>query len=79
MDPTPIDKRKWIRKRHHLSLNEKMDIVYQIMCLNHIPSDLAKEYRVTKACISLLIKKANKNEKFITELILKRDEQKDRT
>ena len=54
-------------------MNEKVDIVYKVICKNYVQNDVAKEFRVTPMTISRIMKKAYKNPKFITELLSSRD------
>ena len=50
-----------------------MGITYKVLCLNYFQADVAKEYRVTKHCISTIISRSKKNAKFIEELMSKRE------
>ena len=43
------------------------------MCQLDSQKDVAKEYRVTVACVSSIIRKCRKNPKFIQELLALRD------
>jgi Trp operon repressor len=61
------------RARHsRLSLDEKMTIVNRIVIGLESQTDLAKEYRVSKAAISVMLKSIKKTPEAIREAIHKR-------
>ena len=57
-----------------MSTEEKVEISYKVICEKLKQDDIAKEYRVTKACICNIIRKSRKNKNFAKELIVQKDE-----
>ena len=70
---TPIDSRKRTRCRRRLSLQEKITIISQALCLKYAQKDIAREHRVSVSAVSGLIFKARRNPNFMVELIAERD------
>ena len=68
-DPTPIGSRKRSRRHGALSLSQKIQIVYQVLCRKDRQADVAKEYRITLSYVSLLVNRALKNKTFIDEMV----------
>jgi len=68
-----IGKRKRSRKRRVLSVEEKLDISYKILCENLTQTDVAKEYRVTLPCICNIIRSSRKDPDYLSALIERRD------
>ena len=48
--------------------------MHQVLCLKYSQKDVAREHRVTQAHISTLVTKAQKNKKFLEEIIEARAE-----
>jgi len=67
-NPTPIGCRRRTRKRRNLSIDEKVAIVHSIIVDLNTMTDVAKEYRVTVACISNLVSVSKKVPGFLREL-----------
>ena len=67
-NPTPIGCRRRTRKRRNLSIDEKVAIIHSIVVDLNTMTDVAKEYRVTVACISNLVSVAKKVPGFLREL-----------
>ena len=70
--------RKWSRSGVKLSLSEKVNIVHQAVCLKYLYKDIAKEHRISGVYVSLIVKKALKNRKFIEELMSKRKQSEEK-
>ena len=68
-----IGKRKRSGKRRALSVEEKLDISYKILCQNISQTDVAKEYRVTLPCICNIIRSSRKDPNYLSALIERRD------
>ena len=77
-ESTAIDMRKRRSKRAPLKVNEKIEIVFQVMCLHAPAKHLAKKYRVTESYICLLVHKANKKPQFLRQLFEKDTEKAER-
>ena len=54
-EETVVGMRKRSRMRRKLSIQEKVDITYKAICMQVSQKDLAKEFRVTQACICNLV------------------------
>ena len=67
-DPVPIDLRRGRRRRRRLTLAEKHQIVHQVVCQLLSQTDVAQEHRVSVTCVSLLVKKARKNPRYLSDL-----------
>ena len=57
-----------MRKRRNLSIDEKVAMVHSIIVDLNTMSDVAKEHRVTVACVSNLVRAAKKVPGFLREL-----------
>ena len=68
-----IGKRKRSGKWRNLTVEEKLDISYKILCQNISQSDVAKEYRVTLPCICNIIRSSRKDSNYLSALIERRD------
>ena len=67
-NPVTIGRRRRVRKRANLTIDEKVAIVHSIIVDLNTMSDVAKEYRVTVACVSNLVRAAKKVPSFLREL-----------
>jgi hypothetical protein len=68
IEDVPIDRRKRSGKKGPLSLKDKIELVYQVVC-NHTPTKLlAKKHRVTQSYVSLLVSRARRNPRFLLTL-----------
>jgi len=70
---TTIGMRKRSGKRRVLSIEEKLDISYKVLCQNITQTDIAKEYRVTVPCICNIIRISKKDPNYLSALIERRD------
>ena len=80
-NPVTIGRRRRVRKRANLTIGEKVAIVHSIIVDLNTMSDVAKEYRVTVACISNLVRAAKKVPGFLRELHdkqIRKEESKDK-
>ena len=57
-----------------LTQTEKLDIVYSVLIKFKQVKDIAKEFRVSTATVTMLVSKARKRPHFIDELYDKRDQ-----
>ena len=57
-----------MRNRRNLSIDEKVAIIHSIIVDLNTMTDVAKEYRVTVACVSNLVRVAKKVPGFLREL-----------
>ena len=62
------------RKRHQLSVYEKIGIVYDVLIVKDAYENIAKRYRIKLQLINDLVKNAKTNKKFVAELHAKEDE-----
>jgi hypothetical protein len=69
-----INSRKRSKRRGPLTTSEKVDIVHRVLISYEKHAEIAKEYRVTPQVIAHLMMKAKKNQQFLLELIIERDE-----
>jgi len=68
--PVAIPCRKRGSRRPKLTVHEKINVVWQVVC-QHIPvKEVAKEHRMTQSYVSSLVSKAKKNPRFLHELDL---------
>jgi len=65
IEPTPKACRKRGKGRPKLTAGDKIDIVHKVLHGLHPEKDVAKEYRITQQCVSLLSNKAKKNHSFL--------------
>ena len=66
-------KRKKKAKRGSLSVEDKVNIVHQVLVQNEMYADVAKEHRVSQQVIRRIIKQARDNKKFLAELMSERN------
>ena len=66
--PKTIHKRKRSRTGNKLTLAEKIEISHKVICQNELQADIAKEYRITRAYVSMIVNRSLKNPKYIEEL-----------
>ena len=71
---TPLSSRHRGRRRPKLTVAEKLEIVHKMLVGYEHQQDVAKEFRVSRQLIQLLVNKARKKKDFVDELIAKRDE-----
>ena len=50
-------------------MNQKIQIVHQVLCRQDRQADVAKEHRITAAYVSLLVNQALKKKRFVEEMI----------
>ena len=70
-ESTPIDLRKRRSRKGPLKVKDKIEIVFQVMCLHAPAKHLAKKYRVTESYISLLVHKVKKKPELLRQLFEK--------
>ena len=70
---TTIGMRKRSGKRRVLTIEEKLDISYKVLCQDIMQTDVAKEYRVTVPCICNIIRSSRKDPNYLSALIERRD------
>ena len=64
------------RRMNELSINEKINIVHDVLIRQHYHKDIALKYRITKLLVRTLVKKAKRNKEFFNELRTKEDEKR---
>ena len=64
------------RRMHELSINEKINVVHDILIGQHYQKDIALKYRITAQLVRTLVKKAKGNKEFFNELRMKEDEKR---
>ena len=69
MDVTNVDSRKRGNKRKTLTVADKVSIIHQVVISKIYHKQVAKEFRVTPACVSMLVRKAQRNPKFLSEMV----------
>ena len=62
------------RKRHQLSVLEKLQIVHQVLVENDSQAAVAKEFRTSQCVVSQLTTTATKRPGFLKELVADRNE-----
>ena len=62
------------RRVKQLNLDQKLEIVHRILVDGEAQKDLAKEFRLSQALVSILVGKVRKKPEFLAELISKRAE-----
>ena len=67
-DETPVGMRRSHNRRKHLSLNEKVEIIYKVLVQHEKIQDVAKEHRIKANHVSFLSRRASKNPTFLREL-----------
>ena len=72
-EETPVDMRRGGRAGAKLSLSEKIKIVHQAVVMKYLHKDIAKEHRISRPYVTLIVRKALRNPKFIAELVSQRD------
>ena len=68
IEPVPVDHRKCRRTKSKIELNEKIQIVHQILIEHRPLRDVAKEHRVTASHISNIVSKVKKKPNLLSEL-----------
>jgi transposase len=71
-EPPPGDRRKGC-KRGQLTLQEKFEIMHQVISEKELMKDVAKEYRTTVKTVSTLVAKGRRNPAVLTEMYQARD------
>ena len=66
--------RKKCRTKNKIGLAEKIHMVHQVLHQHISVQSVAKEHRVTSACVSNLVKLCNKNHNLLRELVAAREE-----
>ena len=67
-EETPIDKRRYSKKRARLTTSEQLNIAHAALVDFKKQTDIAKEFRVRPQCVSKIVCKARKNPKIFEEL-----------
>ena len=62
------------RKTRQLSLDQKLDVVHRALVGREAQMELAREFRVSQAVVSLLVTKVRKRPEFLRELVSERTE-----
>jgi len=75
IEPTTASCRKRGTKRAMLTVGQKVDIVHKVIHWRLPILDVAKEYRITKPYVSMLVNKAQRNPKFLEYMIAEQDTQ----
>ena len=73
VEPIAPGLRKKLKKRAAMSVSEKIEIVHQVLVDHELEKDVAREHRVGHLVVHLLVKKAQRNQHFIQELINQRE------
>ena len=63
-----MDGRKRSKRSGPLSVSDKIQIVHQVLCQHLKQADVAREHRVTLSRINMLVRCAEKNPRFLSEL-----------
>ena len=76
-DPTSINCRRRGGKRPKLTAADKLDIVYKYV-VDKIPAgSIAREFKISAAYVSILVKKSEKNNNFFDEMMQQRNDAKE--
>ena len=62
----------------HLSITEKIQIVHDVIVQHKLLREVAADYQITVSEVSLLSRKAQKNKKFLKDLISQKEESESR-
>ena len=73
-EPASVDSRRRGKNRPKLSVKEKIEIIYKVICKELPEKDVAKEFRVSANYVSKLITKIRRRPRFLRELAEAEDE-----
>ena len=68
--PTLSKQQEW----HKFSLDRKIDMVHDVVVLNHPHNEVVKKYFRTPSYVSGLVSRVKKNRSLLSEMMAKRDE-----
>ena len=69
VEKTPINKRRKVWKKHHLSISEKLEIIHDAYVKMEKLGNIALKYRITIPSVSKLMRKARDDSKYMEKMI----------
>ena len=76
IEPTAIDSRKKGGRRGKLSLDQWIDIVFQVIIAHAPTREVAKKHKITESYVTKMCSKARKKPEFLRELLEKKDQER---
>ena len=68
-DVTSFASRKRTNRRPTLTVMDRINIAHRVFIQGYMHEDVAKEFRITRQCVTNIIRKASKNPKFLAEMV----------
>ena len=59
-------------------MEEKLQIVHQVIVQHHLQKEVAREHQIGQRAVSVLVTQAQRNKKFLADLLSRRDFQAER-